>query len=142
MNDEGEELLDFAKSYGLTLMNTMFKKQQKHLITYSSGGRTTQIDYLLCSNEIRKMARDCKVILGESVVSQHRLLVMDFELLRSFPGPKPKPVEKIKWINLEKENGSLFINEMQEWLDDCIDASDDLSANELWRAFRKICIIV
>ncbi|XP_063708920.1 uncharacterized protein LOC134837472 [Culicoides brevitarsis] len=141
MNDEGEELLDFAKSYGLTLMNTMFKKHEKHLVTYSSGGRNTQIDYLLCSNEMRKMAKDCKVILGESVVSQHRLLVMDIELLKNFPVPKPKPVEKIKWINLDKENGTLFMNETQEWLQDCIDTSDELTANELWRAFKKMCII-
>jgi len=83
MNAEGEELLDFAKSYGLTLINTMFKKQQKHLITYSSGGRNTQIDYILCSNEMKKMLKDCKIILGESVVSQHRLLVADLRLIGS-----------------------------------------------------------
>lgn len=43
MNDEGEKVLDFAKAYGLTLLNTMFEKQKKHLITYSSGSNNTQI---------------------------------------------------------------------------------------------------
>ena len=45
---------------------------------YSSGGCETQIDYHLCSRQLRSWVKDCKVILGESLVSQHRLLVTDF----------------------------------------------------------------
>lgn len=41
VNDEEEELLNFAKFYGLTLLNIMFKKQDEQLITYSSGGNKT-----------------------------------------------------------------------------------------------------
>lgn len=100
MNDEGEEVLDFAKAYGLTLLNTMFEKQKKHLITYNN----TQIDYILCSNDMKKSAK-------------------------SIPKPKPKPVEKVKWINLEKKNGEVFIDEIKNWLQDCIDAADELTTD-------------
>lgn len=140
INVEGEEVLDFAKSYGLTLMNTMYKKQQKHLVTYSSGGNNTQIDYILCSNEIRRMTKDCKVILGEAVVSQHRLLVAEIIVENILPRPKPKPVEKIKWFNLDREGGDYYIAELREWLQDCIDAADDMNANELWLAFKDVCL--
>lgn len=90
---------------------------------------------------MKKSAKDCKVILGESVVSQHRVLVADWKLSKPTPKPKPKPVEKVKWINLEKKSFEVFIDEMKNWLQDCIDASDELSTNELWLALRDCCLI-
>lgn len=90
----------------------MFKKQEKHRITYSSEGNNTQIDYLICSNEIRRMIKDCicKVILGESVVSEHRLLVADINIKNL----SLKPVEKIKGINLDREGGGFFLDKLKD----------------------------
>lgn len=111
----------------------MFKKQEKQRITYSSEGNNTQIDYLICSNEIRRMIKDCiyKVILGESVVSEHRLLVADINIKNL----SLKPVEKIKGINLDGEGGGFFLDKLKDWLQDCID-----TANELWHAFKDNCL--
>ncbi|XP_076907295.1 uncharacterized protein LOC143563687 [Bidens hawaiensis] len=47
MNDTGVDLLDFAVAHELGIINSFFKKRESHLITFSSGGRNTQIDYLL-----------------------------------------------------------------------------------------------
>ncbi|GJX51260.1 retrovirus-related pol polyprotein LINE-1 [Tanacetum coccineum] len=46
-NEEGREILEFATAYDLVVANSFFKKSNAHLITFQSGGRNTQIDYLL-----------------------------------------------------------------------------------------------
>lgn len=76
-NEEGERFLEMAQGLDLTIMNTYFKKPEEQKITYRSGTRSSQIDFLLVRNEDRKQIRDCKVIPGEAVVAQHRILVMD-----------------------------------------------------------------
>lgn len=83
-NEQGDEVVKLAKSHNFAILNTFFKKSPRHLITYSSGGRDTQIDYHLCTNEIRRYVKDCKVILGEDAVDQHRLLLSEIRL----PTPK------------------------------------------------------
>ncbi|XP_064085375.1 uncharacterized protein LOC135200698 [Macrobrachium nipponense] len=44
---EGGSTVDFTMSFDMAIVNTFFKKKREHLITYMSGGRCTQIDYLL-----------------------------------------------------------------------------------------------
>ena len=50
------------------------RKKEEHLITYKSGGNSSQIDFIITRRVDLKEMRDCKVIPGEEVVSQHRLL--------------------------------------------------------------------
>ena len=44
-------------------------------MTYRSGGRSTQVDYIVCGRAYLKEIGDCKVIAGDNVAKQHRLLV-------------------------------------------------------------------
>ncbi|XP_064111347.1 craniofacial development protein 2-like [Macrobrachium nipponense] len=46
-NAEGERIVDFAVSKDMVLANTFFTKRQEHTVTYKSGGRSSQIDYLM-----------------------------------------------------------------------------------------------
>ena len=73
-NTEGEPILEFAVAHDL-VGNTHFHKQDNHLITYHSGGNSNQIDYILVRKSDFKQVRNTKVIPGEKVVTQHRLLV-------------------------------------------------------------------
>ena len=73
-NEDGEKILESAESLGLVLVNTCFEKKKEHLITYKSGGNETQIDYTMVRKEDFKKVKNCKVIPGEEVVTQHRLL--------------------------------------------------------------------
>ena len=57
-------------SHDLRVINTYFKKAEKHKITYKSGGRKSQIDYIMCRSDEKRNIKDCKVFLGESVTSQ------------------------------------------------------------------------
>ncbi|XP_047253542.1 uncharacterized protein LOC124887692 [Capsicum annuum] len=44
-NDEGDALLDFARAFGLVVVNSSFSKKEKHLITFCSRVAKTQIDF-------------------------------------------------------------------------------------------------
>ena len=46
-NEEGIKVLDFATAYQMRILNTSYQKRKNHLVSYSSGGRETQIDYIM-----------------------------------------------------------------------------------------------
>ena len=70
----GEKILENMESLDLALVNTFFNKNEEHLITNTSGGNSSQIDFIMTRRAGLKEMRDCKVIPGEEVVSQHWLL--------------------------------------------------------------------
>ncbi|KAF7695634.1 hypothetical protein C0J45_15325 [Silurus meridionalis] len=61
-NVEGQMVVDFAKRMEMAVVNTYFKKKEDHRVTYKSGGRCTQVDYVLC--------RRCNLEEGGSGVVQ------------------------------------------------------------------------
>jgi hypothetical protein len=77
-NQEGEGTLNFALAYDLIVANTLFRKRVSHLVTFSNGQHCSQIDFILTKREDRHACLDCKVIPGECVVPQHKLVVADF----------------------------------------------------------------
>ncbi|ONM20364.1 hypothetical protein ZEAMMB73_Zm00001d005126 [Zea mays] len=66
-NQEGEEILNFALAYDMFITNTFFRKRKSHLVTFSSGQHTSQIDFVFLRKEDRHACLDCKVIPGECV---------------------------------------------------------------------------
>ena len=100
-NKGGERVIDFAVAFDLALINTFFEKKMNRLITYSSGGRESQIDLLLCKRDHLVEIRNCKVINGESVAAQHRMVVIDCLLRNCRKSKKAKMDPKIKWWKLK-----------------------------------------
>ena len=97
-NDDGCRILDCAEAHDLAIANTYFKKKLSHLITYYSGGRTTQIDYWLIRRRDLKLTTNTKVIPSDNIGPQHRLLVMDTRLeLGPWRKPRITNTERIKW---------------------------------------------
>ncbi|KAK3541116.1 hypothetical protein QTP86_015744, partial [Hemibagrus guttatus] len=80
-NLEGQMVVDFAKRMDMALVNTYFQKREEHRVTYKSGGRRTQLDYILCRRGNLKEISDCKVVVGESVARQHRMVVCRMTLM-------------------------------------------------------------
>ena len=78
-NTEGKCILKFTVAHDLVGGNTHFHKKENHLITYKSGGNSSQIDYILVRKSDFKQVRNIKFIPGEEVVTQHRLLVTDMK---------------------------------------------------------------
>lgn len=104
-NEDGEKIIDFALAFDLVIGNTIFCKKNEHLITYRSGDRASQIDFLLYRRNNIKEIRNCKVIPGDHVTAQHRLVVMDLSITvtRRQKG-KVTTERRIKWFKLKDQD--------------------------------------
>ncbi|XP_076900357.1 uncharacterized protein LOC143554507 [Bidens hawaiensis] len=111
-NESGTDLLDFAVAHDLGILYSFFKKRESHLITFSSWGRNTQIDYILTRQGDRHWWRDCKVIPGETVVAQHRLLVADIDFRNKLIERERKGTPRIRWGKLKDDKLLLFKDEL------------------------------
>ncbi|KAK3522807.1 hypothetical protein QTP86_001539 [Hemibagrus guttatus] len=101
-NLEGQMVVDFAKRMDMAVVNTYFQKREEHRVTYKSGSRRTQVDYILCRRGNLKEISDCKVVVGESVARQHRMVVCRMTLMVC--KKKRSEIEKkTKWWKLKKE---------------------------------------
>ena len=73
----------------------MFLKKESHLVTFSSGDKRTQVDYVLYRRGFRGSVTNVKVIPAEEVVQQHFLLVSDFTV-RIPPQKKRKFMPRLR----------------------------------------------
>uniref|UniRef100_A0A914XBY4 Endonuclease/exonuclease/phosphatase domain-containing protein n=1 Tax=Plectus sambesii TaxID=2011161 RepID=A0A914XBY4_9BILA len=100
-NQEGTRILDCAEAHDLVVANTFFKKRVTHLITYESGGRTTQRDDWRLRRRELKLTIDTKVIPSDNFAPQHRLVVVDMRIdLGQHRLLRVTACEKIKWWRL------------------------------------------
>ena len=74
-NKEGSMVVDFGKRMDLAIVNTYFKKKYEHGVTYKSGGKSTQVDYVMCRRRNLKEMCGCEIILNECVAKQHRMVL-------------------------------------------------------------------
>ncbi|KAK3511055.1 hypothetical protein QTP70_029373, partial [Hemibagrus guttatus] len=103
-NLEGQMVVDFAKRMDMAVVNTYFQKREEHRVTYKSGGRRTQVEYILCRRGNLKEISDCKVVVGESVARQHRMVVCRMTLMVCKTRRSKIEIEKkTKWWKLKKE---------------------------------------
>ena len=100
-NKEGSMVVNFAKRLDLAIVNTYFKKKDEHRVTYKSGGKSTQVDYVMCRRRNLKEMCDCNVIVNECVAKEHRMLVYKMALMvKKKKAEKVKP--KIRWWKLKE----------------------------------------
>ncbi|XP_016467038.2 uncharacterized protein LOC142173518 [Nicotiana tabacum] len=101
-NGGGTSMLDFAKAFELVIANSTFPKRKEHLVTFQSSAVKTQIDYLLLIRCDRRFCKDCKVIPGETLETQHRLLVMDVNIMIRRKKRHARGRPRIRWGALTK----------------------------------------
>ena len=90
----------------------MFKKSDSHLVTFRSGQHLSQIDFILTRREDRRDCLDCKVIPGECVVPQHKLVVADFRLRVRVHRDKRAKIVRRKWWKFRGEAAQAFKERM------------------------------
>ena len=103
-NDEWENMVETAMAFDLAIVNMCFEKKANQFVAYNSGGRASQIDFLMCRRCHLKEVINCKVINGEAVAAQHRVLFIDWEIQW---GKKRKPDQatpRIKWWRLNEDD--------------------------------------
>ena len=100
-NKEGSMVVDFGKRMDLAIVNTYFKKKDEHRVTYKSGGKSTQVDYVMCRRRNVKEMCDCKVIVNKCVAKQLRMVICKMALMvKKKKAEKVKP--KIRWWKLKE----------------------------------------
>ena len=107
-SQEGEDVLNFALAYDLLIANTLFRKRESHLVTFRSGQHSSQIDFILARREDRRDCLDSKVLPGECVVPQHKLVVADFCLRVRVHRDKRAKIARTKWWKLKGEVAQTF----------------------------------
>ena len=135
-NEDGGYVLEMAQSFGLSCMNTWFEKLDRHLVTYESGGVRSQIDYMLVKGHDKRNVINCKVILGEACVKQHRLVVMDLKV----KGKKPRKRRKrprIKVWDLKGEKVDQFKRMVRERRQE---GQIVQGVENIWTEMKGICV--
>ncbi|VDP07980.1 unnamed protein product [Heligmosomoides polygyrus] len=79
-NADGERILEYAESHNLTIVNTVFRKGDSHLISYYSGSSKSQIDFALVKDRDRSIVTDAKAVPYETIAPQHRPLICTFNI--------------------------------------------------------------
>ena len=100
-NKKRSMVVDSGKRMNLAIVNIYFKKKDEHRVTYKSGGKSTQVDYVMCRRRNLKEMCDCKVILNKCVAKQHHMVVCKMALMvKKKKAEKVKP--KIRWWKLKE----------------------------------------
>jgi hypothetical protein len=73
---------------------------------------SSQIDFILARREDRRACLDCKVIPGECVVPQHKLVVTDFRFRVRAHRDKRAKIARTKWWKLRGEESQTFKERM------------------------------
>ena len=132
-NLEGERILEMGTALDMVVCNTWFKKQDSKLITYTSGGCATQIDYILVRKGDRKLVKDAKVIPGEEVASQHHIVVCALMLKFNKEVRRPFVPKRKVWKLKERDTQENFAAEFN--------ATQGLLAGEnvenLWKSIKE-----
>ena len=112
-NAAGEAILEFAMAYDLAIANTYFIKREEHLVTFKSGSNRSQIDFFLTRRLEKSICKDCKVIPGESLTTQHRLMVLDVRIKKWKRKKRGINYTKIRWWNLKNEKLAKFRDKLK-----------------------------
>ncbi|GJX67626.1 retrovirus-related pol polyprotein LINE-1 [Tanacetum coccineum] len=113
-NEKGRAILDFATAHDLGIVNLYFKKRDHHLITFQSGGRCTQIDYLLVRRGDLKACKDCRFFPREACSSQHSLLALDILFKSVQLKREGSALLRILWKNLMGDATEAFRSRVAE----------------------------
>ncbi|KAI5096498.1 hypothetical protein C0J45_13392 [Silurus meridionalis] len=95
----------------MAVVNTYFKKKEDNRVTYKSGGRCIQVDCVLCRRCNLKKIGDCKVLAGDSVARQHRMVFCRMVLEVKKKRRRVKTERRIRWWKLKEEECSVRFRE-------------------------------
>ncbi|KAK6730159.1 hypothetical protein RB195_006927 [Necator americanus] len=130
-NDDGLRILEYAVASDLVIANTLYRKRKSHLITYTSGGRETQIDFWVLRRRDRQLLQDSKVIPTDHVAAH--LLVMDLKISRPKKRHPRTETQRIKWWNLKDRKEVFFAS-----VAPCTLPHPTRSVEEMWSSTSSV----
>nr|XP_049587334.1 craniofacial development protein 2-like [Syngnathus scovelli]XP_049587336.1 craniofacial development protein 2-like [Syngnathus scovelli]XP_049587343.1 craniofacial development protein 2-like [Syngnathus scovelli]XP_049587352.1 craniofacial development protein 2-like [Syngnathus scovelli]XP_049587362.1 craniofacial development protein 2-like [Syngnathus scovelli] len=136
-NAEGERILEFGDALELVLCNTLFKKDEAKLVTCSSGGYKSTIDYIMVRKEDHILVRDAKAIPGEECVSQHRLVIGDLTLRIKKVGAKKQPPKLKVWKLHSAGSKNEFREKIEHIAEEVEEMMESGGVDGKWQAMKK-----
>ena len=133
-NREGERILDFADSLGLVLCNTVFRKRPAGLVTYSSGGAETQIDFILVRSRDRRLLKDVNA-WSEECVTQHKLLVGEVKLNKPKVRKQRYIPKRRVWKLRDEGNREAYREELRARA--ATNTTESMEVGELYRVLKE-----
>ncbi|XP_057518023.1 uncharacterized protein LOC130798945 [Amaranthus tricolor] len=124
---------DFNGHIGRDAANSILRKKDEHLITYKSGGHTTQVEYFLVRKGDRASCLDCMVVLGIEMPTQHRFLVLVFRMRKKIVEKKVESRGKIMWGRLKGD----MVTTLSSKISLLGFPSQSEDANEMWVKWQK-----
>ena len=116
INEERETILHLTQAFDLAIVNTFYSKMREHLLTYKRRGNAKVIEYFMVRRENLRELKNCNVIPGESVATQHRMLVMEMKAVRKMMRPRER-TKRTRWWKLNQEElKDAFISKAREHL--------------------------
>ena len=100
-------VVDFAKRMDLAVVNTYFKKKDEHRVTYKSGGKSTQVDYVMCRRRDLKKMFDRKIRVNKYVAKMPRLVVCKVALMVKKKGRENRAKNKMMETKEDKLSRSV-----------------------------------
>ncbi|EYC32641.1 hypothetical protein Y032_0002g1012 [Ancylostoma ceylanicum] len=103
-----DNILEYADSHDLVIMNTKFRKRPSHLVSFYSGNTQIQIDFVLVRYRDQKLVTDAKVVPHEIVTTQHSPLICTMKVmpLKRMHDERCGPA-RIKWWRLKGKEESV-----------------------------------
>jgi len=81
---------------------------------------------------------DCKVVSGKSVVTQHKLLILDIWIRKRFRKIKHKLDPKIKWWQLKESNQRVFISRVVHEVDWKAQHDPNITWNKIASCIKRV----
>ncbi|XP_023236506.1 uncharacterized protein LOC111635696 [Centruroides sculpturatus] len=164
-NGERERLVDHAVAFDFALVNTYFEKKGNQLVTYMSGGRSSQIDIFLCRRrhlseieqriklgrlkEKEELRKEFKVKVLQEIqfpcdvqtwwlLNNNCILKVGKEVLGKSSGKRPPKREELWWWNAEVQSA---VKRKKKW--DFMGRPEDKEtyhlerAKERWKVFFR-----
>jgi exonuclease III len=108
INKNGEMVLDFCANNALSITNTFFQHKASHKYTWKQDtrGYRSIIDFIVVSNDLRRLVLDTRVKRGAELSTDHHLVVsrIRFEGKKPDRPRTPKRTTRIRWEELANEN--------------------------------------
>ena len=132
-NEDGIRVLDFATAYQTRIHNTSYQKRKNYLLTFSSGGRETIIDYIMLGKEHASECRNYKVL---TITTQHRLLIADLVVKKTRQRRAAGRKRIIWWKLKDEESKEKFRRNLVERLSN-IDEATTENVEQWWEEIAE-----
>ena len=117
-SSRGQEWSQLVTCAAIILMRSkktylaMLQTWEHHKFFFFEKKAGALIDFILARREDKRDCLDCKVIPGECVVPQHKLVVADFRLRVRVHRDKCAKIARTKWWKLRGEAAQAFKERM------------------------------